>query len=76
MGVLDDHNHQHTYGNHSGPPTSIAGVSAQQAIDANNRITESAEINCLSGSELKWKNSFKLTLIFGSLIDFKFQHSK
>lgn len=67
MGVLDDHNHQHTYGNHSGPSTSIVGVSAQQAIDANKRITESAEINYSSRSEIKWKDSLKLTLIFGSL---------
>ena len=38
MGPLDDHNRQHTYGNTLGPPTSVAGVSAQQAIDAHNRL--------------------------------------
>lgn len=67
MGLLDDHNHQHTYGNHSGPPTSVVGVSAQQAIDANKRLSENAGINYSSRSELKWKDSLKLTLIFCSL---------
>ena len=41
MGALDDHNHQHTYGNSLGPPTSVAGVSAQQSIDAHRRLVES-----------------------------------
>lgn len=40
MGVLDDHNRQHTIGNSLGPPTSVAGVSAQQAIDANRRLPD------------------------------------
>jgi len=42
MGALDDHNHQHTYGNSLGTPTSAAGVSAQQSIDAHGRLVESA----------------------------------
>ena len=42
MGVLDDHNHQHTFGNSLGPPTSAAAVSAQQSIDAHKRLVESA----------------------------------
>jgi len=40
MGVLDEHNRQHTFGTTSGPPTSVVGVSAQQAIDAQRRLAE------------------------------------
>ncbi len=42
MGALDDHNHQHTFGNSLGPPTSAAAVSAQQSIDAHKRLVESS----------------------------------
>ena len=38
MGILDEHNRQHTFGNSAGPPTSVVGVSAQQAIDAQGRL--------------------------------------
>lgn len=42
MGALDDHNRQHTFGNTLGPPTSVVGVSAQQAIDAHKRLVEAS----------------------------------
>lgn len=67
MGVLDDHNYQHTYGNKSGPPTSVVGVSAQQALDANKRLAEKVDINYSTGAGLSWKDSLKVTLMFGSL---------
>lgn len=66
MGVLDDHNHQHTYGNGLGQPTSVVGISAQQAIDANKRLAESGGQNYSSSSDLKWKSSLRLTIAFGS----------
>jgi uncharacterized membrane protein len=66
MGVLDDHNHQHTYGNSLGQPTSVAGISAQQTIDTNKRLTETGEQNYSSSSSLKWKSSLRLTIAFGS----------
>jgi len=50
MGALDDHNHQHTYGNSLGPPTSAAGISAQQSIDAHNRLVESSMSAPAAGS--------------------------
>lgn len=40
MGILDEHNRQHTYGNSMGPPTTVVGVSAQQSIDAQKRLAE------------------------------------
>lgn len=66
MGVLDEHNHQHTHGNSLGPPTSVVGVSAKQAIDANKRLTETGEQKYSSSSDLKWKDSLRLTIGFGS----------
>lgn len=66
MSVLDDHNHQHTYGNSLGPPTSVVGVSAQQAIDANKRLAEAGGQNYSSGSNLTWRGSLRLTIGFGS----------
>ncbi len=50
MGVLDDHNHQHTYGNSMGPPTSVVGVSAQQSIDAHRRLVESSVSSSATGT--------------------------
>lgn len=50
MGALDDHNHQHTYGNSLGPPTSVAGVSAQQSIDAHRRLAEASASAPATGS--------------------------
>ena len=50
MGVLDAHNHQHTYGNSLGPPTSVVGVSAQQSIDAHNRLVEASGASPATGS--------------------------
>mgnify|MGYP000544720488 CR=1 FL=1 len=64
MGVLDDHNHQHTYGNSLGPPTSVVGVSAQQAIDANKRLADGGEQGS-SGAALKAKDSLRLAIGFG-----------
>lgn len=66
MSALDDHNHQHTYGNSLGPPTSVAGVSAQQTIDANKRLAEAGGQNYSSSSNLKWRGSLRLTIGFGS----------
>jgi hypothetical protein len=62
MGVIDDHNRQHTYGNSLGPPTSIVGVSAQQAIDANKRLAEGGTQNASSGAPLRGKDHLKLAL--------------
>lgn len=50
MGVLDDHNHQYTYGNSLGPPTSVAGVSAQQSIDAHDRLVAASTSARATGS--------------------------
>lgn len=66
MSALDDHNHQHTYGNSLGPPTSVAGVSAQQAIDANKRLAEAGRPNYSPSSNLTWRGSLRLTIGFGS----------
>ncbi len=66
MSALDDHNRQHTYGNSLGPPTSVVGVSAQQAIDANKRgLGESAQSGTAT-APLRWKDHMKLAL--GGLI--------
>ncbi len=42
MSIVDEHNRQHTYGSSLGPPTSVVGVSAQQSIDAHNRLVSAA----------------------------------
>lgn len=63
MGALDDHNRQHTYGSTLGPPTSVVGVSAQQAIDANRRLQEQG----LSGSSVvqpaRWRDHLKIAIM-------------
>jgi hypothetical protein len=62
MGALDDHNRQHTYGNSLGPPTSVVGVSAQQAIDANKRLLEQGPSGSSSGGPLPGRDHLKLAL--------------
>jgi zinc transporter ZupT len=58
VGVLDDHNRQHTYGNSLGPPTSVAGVSAQQAVDAHKRLVDgSAPVSSGAGGEMPWRSA-------------------
>lgn len=62
MSALDDHNHQHTYGNSLGPPSSVVGVSAQQAIDANKRGVGEAARSGIATAPLRWKDHMKLAL--------------
>lgn len=50
MGALDDHNYQHTFGNTLKPPSSVVGVSAQQAIDAQARRVESSVPESTTGT--------------------------
>lgn len=61
MGVLDEHNRQHTYGNSLGPPTSVVGVSAQAAIDANRRRSDEGGSSS-SGAALRWRDHLKIAL--------------
>jgi ABC-type dipeptide/oligopeptide/nickel transport system permease subunit len=63
MGVLDDHNHQHTYGNSLGPPTSVAGVSAQQAIDTNKRLLEQCGQGFSAGQPPRGRDHLKIALV-------------
>lgn len=63
MGVLDDHNRQHTYGNSLGPPTSVVGVSAQQAIDASKRLQEQGGQGSSGGQPLRWRDHLKIALV-------------
>ncbi len=63
MGVLDDHNHQHTYGKNLGPPTSVAGASAQQAIDANKRLQEQGVQGSSTGQPLRGREHLKIALV-------------
>lgn len=63
MGVLDDHNYQHTHGNSLGPPTSVAGVSAQQAVDAQRRLAEGAVPGASGGRPLRWRGHLTLALV-------------
>lgn len=67
MGALDDHNRQHTYGNTFGPPTTAAGVSAQQAVDNQNRlINENAHSKASSSvAEPAAKSLFTFALVSG-----------
>ncbi|HQU49801.1 MAG TPA: hypothetical protein PLM09_11870 [Casimicrobiaceae bacterium] len=62
MGVLDEHNRQHTYGNSLGPPTSVVGVSAQAAIDANRRRSDEGGNSGSSGAALRWRDHLKIAL--------------
>jgi hypothetical protein len=66
VSVLDDHNRQHTFGNTLGPPTSVVGVSAQQAIDANQRGLGEPARNSAATAPLRWKDHIKLAV--GGLI--------
>lgn len=66
MGVLDEHNHQHTHGSSLGPPTSVVGVSAQQAIDANRRLSETPGSGASGGRPLRGRQQLRLAL--GSLV--------
>lgn len=63
MGALDDHNRQHTYGNSLGPPTSVVGVSAQQAIDANRRLQEQGAPASSSGQPVRWRDHLKIAIV-------------
>lgn len=68
MGALDDHNHQHTYGNSLGTPTSAAGVSAQQSIEAHNRLVESSASAPATGSVAPgWRAQLTFALISGGV---------
>lgn len=62
MGVLDDHNRQHTYGDSLGPPTTVVGVSAQQAIDANRRPLDAGTQGAPSGRALRGGEHLKLAI--------------
>lgn len=62
MGALDDHNRQHTHGNSLGPPASVVGVSAQQAIDANRRLLEQGPAGSSSGKAPGGRDHLKLAL--------------
>ncbi|MBL8469089.1 hypothetical protein [Methyloversatilis discipulorum] len=62
MGVLDDHNRQHTYGDSLGPPTTVVGVSAQQAIDANRRPLDACTQGAPSGRALRGGEHLKLAI--------------
>lgn len=65
MGVLDEHNRQHTYGNSMGLPTTVVGVSAQQSIDAHNRLVENAGKSVASGGQpIDGRDSLKLAIVF------------
>ncbi len=66
MGALDDHNRQHTHGHSLGPPTSVVGVSAQQAIDANRRLLEQSPRAASSGRPLGGRDHLKMGL--GALV--------
>lgn len=66
MSALDDHNRQHTIGNSLGPTTSVVGVSAQQAIDANKRGLGEPAHSGTATAPLRWKDQMKLAL--GGLI--------
>ena len=64
MSALDDHNRQHTYGSTLGPPTSVVGVSAQQAIDNHNRlIDESVRQGPATGDAPEAGAFYRATLI-------------
>ncbi len=63
MGVLDDHNRQHTYGNSLGPPTSVVGISAQQAIDTNRRLVEQGGQVSSGDQPLRWRDHLKVALV-------------
>jgi hypothetical protein len=63
MGVVDDHNRQHTYGNSLGPPTSVVGVSAQQAIDANKRLLEQGGQGSSANRPLRGRDHLKVALV-------------
>lgn len=58
MGVLDEHNRQHTFGSTLGPPTSVVGVSAQQAIDAHDRLVRSSSASNSHGTSGATARSF------------------
>lgn len=68
MSALDDHNRQHTYGNSLGPPTSVVGVSAQQAIDNHNRLVNEAGRRVSgSGEAPSARSGFMATLVSGGI---------
>jgi hypothetical protein len=62
MGVLDDHNRLHTYGDSLGPPTTVVGVSARQAIEANRRPLDAGAQGASSGRTLHGKEHLKLAV--------------
>lgn len=68
MGTLDDHNKQHTYGNSLGPPTSVVGVSAQQAVDAHKRLAEGGVTGSTPSAELSGKDGLRLALVCGVFV--------
>lgn len=63
MGVLDDHNRQHTHGDTLGPPTTVVGVSAQHAIDANRRALDAGTQGAPSGRALRGGEHLKLAIV-------------
>ena len=68
MSALDDHNRQHTYGSTLGPPTSVAGVSAQQAIDNQKRLVDAAGQPVSSSGQAAGAGAFfRFALIAGVL---------
>lgn len=67
MGVLDEHNRQHTYGNSLGPPNSVVGVSAQLAIDAHQRLVESAGRTPSSGRPINGVECFYFAIGAGAI---------
>lgn len=53
MGILDEHNRQHTFHNVLGPPTTVVGVSAQQTIEAQRRLAEDSGQGAAGGAPLE-----------------------
>jgi hypothetical protein len=65
MSILDDHNRQHTHGNSAGAPTSVAGVSAQQAVDAHKRLVDGTTSAASTNASLGGRDALRLALWFG-----------
>lgn len=60
MSVLDEHNRQHTYGDSMGPPSSVVGVSAQQAINANRPALDAGGSQAPAREPLRGRDHLKL----------------
>lgn len=67
MDAIDEHNHQHTYGNTAGPASSVVAIAAQQAIEANKRLAEGGGQRVTASAGLGWRDSLRVTLGFGAV---------